>query len=138
MQTSAARFVLVAVAIASSAALAVSARVFNLPDHGALSLMVPDGWTAEMQQPPDRLPPTIALTPQAGEKFVVLVTTVWAIAPETTVPDGATLRAKVAAAAKDAETQSVEGTLALRARASTLWRPIERPSRTSTSTSHKE
>jgi hypothetical protein len=75
---------------------------------------VPDAWKDEIGQPPDRLPPTISLTPRSGERFQILITVVWAVAPGAKTPNGAVLRADVAAAAKNAEPQSVEGTLPLR------------------------
>jgi hypothetical protein len=107
-------FLVLCLAIAASPiALASSPRVFELPDHGALTLLVPDGWVAELKQPPNRLPPTITLKPRAGTQFVVLVTTVWPVGPSAKVPDEATIRSEVAGAAKGAASQSVEGVLPL-------------------------
>lgn len=99
---------------AQGEASAVSPRTFDLPDHGTLSLSVPDGWEERLSQPPDRLPPTISLTPRSGQNFQILITVVWAVGPGGETPDGATLRADVAAAARDTAPHSVEGTLPLR------------------------
>jgi hypothetical protein len=87
---------------------------FALPDHGALHLMVPEAWNAELRQPPDRLPPTIAIRPRRGASFEILITAAWTMRPETSLPDLPMLRAQVAAAARDAQSQSVEKSLLLR------------------------
>ena len=102
-----------AIVAASAVALAASSRTFELPDHGALSLEVPGDWKDRLQQPPNRLPPTIALTPRDGAKFVVLITVVWPVAPVTIMSDQPTIRSEVAAAAKSAESHSVEHILQL-------------------------
>ena len=102
----------VAFAIAvSTVALAASSRQFALPDHGALTLAIPDGWDSDLRQPPNRLPPTILLKPSEGREGEVLITAIWPVAPAATIPDEATLRSKVAVAAKRLEPRSVEGTL---------------------------
>jgi hypothetical protein len=98
---------------ASAAALASSSRVFELPDHGALTLAVPDGWKDKMNRPANQLPPTILLKPGAAGSGEVLITAVWPIPPATKIADEAMLRSQVAAAAKKIAPQSVEGTLPL-------------------------
>jgi hypothetical protein len=103
-----AAFVLVT---ASTVASAGSPHSYDLPDHGALTLLVPDGWVSELKQPPNRLPPTIGLKPRSGTPFEVLVTAAWPMGPTSKIPDEATLRSEVAAAAKAAASQSVEGVL---------------------------
>jgi hypothetical protein len=104
------RLLLAAVGVTSglAVALAASPRTVALPDHGALTLTVPDGWKDEIRQPPNRLPPTIALTPRSGAPFEVLITVVWPVGPRAGLTDEATLQSEVAAAAKSAEPQSVE------------------------------
>jgi hypothetical protein len=94
-------------------ALAGSSRVFELPDHGALTLAVPDGWMDKVNHPANRLPPTILLRPGAAGSGEVLITAVWPIPPVTRISDDATIRSEVAAAAKTAASQSVEATLPL-------------------------
>ena len=97
--------------MASTFASGVTPHSYGLPDHGALTLLVPDAWTGEVKQPPNRLPPTIGLKPRSGMPFVVLVTAGWPTGPAGRVPDEATIRSEVAAAAKSAASQSVEGVL---------------------------
>jgi hypothetical protein len=96
---------------ATAVALAGSSRVFELPDHGALTLTVPDSWVDKMNRPANRLPPTILLRPGAAGSGEVLITAVWPIPPVTNVSDEATIRSEVDTAAKKAASQSVEGTL---------------------------
>jgi hypothetical protein len=92
---------------------AAASQNFVLPGHGALLLNVPAGWKASLKQPPGGLPPTIGLGPQSGTPFVVLITPVWDASPAAGVTDDAKIHSTVAAAAKNAEPQSVEGTLSL-------------------------
>jgi hypothetical protein len=79
-------------------------QVFELPDHGGLSLAVPDGWASDSQTP-GRWPQTITFTPQTGVQFKILVT----VAQQH---DGS-LRPDVERAAQGAAPQSVEGVLPL-------------------------
>jgi hypothetical protein len=86
---------------------------FALPGHGSLLLNVPAGWTAKMNRPSDGSPATISVGPARGTAFVVLITAVFGSTPNSGAPDDAKTRAFVAAAAKSAEGQAVEGVLAL-------------------------
>ena len=97
----------------TTVALAGSSRVFELPDHGALTLTVPDGWMDKVNHPANRLPPTILFRPGLAGSGEVLITAVWPIPPVTRISDEATIRSEVATAAKKAASQSVEGALAL-------------------------
>ena len=38
--------------------MAASPQVFELPDHGTLTLLMPDGWAGEMAPPRSQSPPT--------------------------------------------------------------------------------
>ena len=91
----------------------VSPHLFELPDHGALALLVPDDWTGQLKQPPNRLPPTITLKPRSGTPFEVQITAVWSNSPASKLPDETAIRSEVAGAAKGAAPQSVEGDLPL-------------------------
>ena len=104
-------FVVGLCASVTAVALAGSSRVFELPDHGALTLTVPDSWVDEMNRPANRLPPTILLRPGAAGSGEVLITAVWPIPPVTNISDEATIRSEVAEAAKKAASQSVERAL---------------------------
>lgn len=97
------------------AATGVSPHSYDLPNHSALALLVPDGWTSDVQQPPNRLPPTIGFKPRSGTPFVVLVTAGPSMGPGGKVPEGAAIRLQVVAAAKEAASQSVEGVLPVQA-----------------------
>ena len=92
---------------------AAAPQSFVMPGHGTLLLNVPQGWKAELKQPEGGLPPTIGFREQSGASFVVRITVVWAMAPNSGVPEDATIRSMVTSAAKSAEAQSVEGSLAL-------------------------
>jgi hypothetical protein len=109
------RFVIVAFLVTCSVAVAsgASSHVFELPDHGTLALLVPNGWTDQLNQPPNRLPPTIKLKPRAGKQFEVLLTTVWPNSLANELPDETAIRSEVAGAAKSAAPQSIEGVLPL-------------------------
>ncbi|MGD0503589.1 MAG: hypothetical protein ABSD02_12670 [Steroidobacteraceae bacterium] len=98
---------------ASAAASGVSPHSYGLPDHGALTLLIPDGWTSEFKHPPNRLPPTIGLMPRSGMPFAVLITAGWPTGPLSEAPDEATIRSEIAAAARGVASQSVEGVLPL-------------------------
>jgi hypothetical protein len=104
----------VVVALGSAQALAASPHSFALPDHGTLTMAVPDEWRDALNQPPNRLPPTIRLTPRNGAPFEVLITAVWPMGPKAGLTDEITLRTEVAAAAKGAEAQAVEHSLPLK------------------------
>jgi hypothetical protein len=106
-------FVVGLCASVTAVALAGSSRVFELPDHGALTLTVPDSWVDKMNRPANRLPPTILLRPGAAGSGEVLITAVWPIPPVTNISDEATIRSEVAEAAKKAASQSVERALPL-------------------------
>jgi hypothetical protein len=94
-------------------ALAASPQVFELPDHGALTLLIPEGWLGEMKQPASQSPPTITMAPRSGAKFVITLTAAWPMASAHKLLDENTIRSEVAAAAKSAEPQSVEGVIPL-------------------------
>ena len=88
-------------------------RRYDLPDHGALALKVPDGWVDNVSQPPDRLPPTISLKQGRGPAFDVLITPVWSFDPNK--PVSSSLIQQVARSAADkALTQSVERKIELK------------------------
>jgi hypothetical protein len=109
------RLLLAAGLLTLSTAAAASSVKFELVNHGTLTLAVPDGWKSELKQPPNQLPPTIILKPSEGHPGEVFITAVWPVSPERALPDDATLRSQVARAAKQLESQSVEGTLPLTA-----------------------
>lgn len=92
---------------------ASSTQHFALAGHGELVLSIPDNWESEMQPPKNGLPPTIRLHARSGNSFQVLITAIWAVPPNNAVPDNSKIRSMVAAAAKSAESQSVEKSLQL-------------------------
>jgi len=92
---------------------AAAPQSFVLPSHGTLLLNVPEGWTSSLKQPEGGLPPTISFGPQSGASFVVLVTVVGGGPAGGGAQDDAKIKSMVASAAKSAEAQSVEGSLAL-------------------------
>jgi hypothetical protein len=82
-------------------------RRFSLPDHGQIALPAPATWKDSLQQPPNRLPPTITFSPASGNPFQVMVTPLWAPQGQTpmTPPQ---LRALTEKAAADAKAQAAE------------------------------
>ena len=90
---------------------AAAPQSFVLPGHGTLLLNVPEGWASSLEQPKGGLPPTIGLREQSGASFVVRMTAIWSMAPNSAVPADATISSMVKSAAKDAESQSVERSL---------------------------
>jgi hypothetical protein len=101
------------VVVCWSASAAAAPQSFLMPGHGTLLLSVPEGWKSDLKQPPGGLPPTIGFGGQSGGSFVVLVTTVWGSSPGGPAPDDANIKTTVSSAAKSAESQSVERSLAL-------------------------
>ena len=62
---------------ADESAIGVSQHSFAIPQHGVLTLRVPDTWKQDVNQPPGDLPPTITFSPAEGDEFVVLITPLW-------------------------------------------------------------
>lgn len=89
-------------------------RSFPLPQMGKLELTVPAEWKDHLRQPPQGLPPTIALTPATGDSFQVLLTPLWAIRPGVVVPGKEEIRKLVLGAAEQAKSQAVEREIPLR------------------------
>jgi len=56
---------------------ALQLRSFDVPQHGKLVLKLPGAWKYEVRQSPGNLPPSIFLSPQAGDDFKVLITPLW-------------------------------------------------------------
>jgi hypothetical protein len=92
---------------------AAAPQSFAMSGHGTLLLNVPESWNSSLKQPEGGLPPTIGFGAHSGASFVVMITAVWGTAPNAGIPEDATIRSMVAAAAKSAEAQSVESSLAL-------------------------
>ena len=99
---------------AHAAASASSPHVFELPGHGALALLMPEGWAAKVRQPPNRLPPTIIMRPLADAAGELIVTVVWPVGSAVRIPDEVQLHSEVGEAAKHAALQSVERILPIR------------------------
>ena len=81
---------------------------FDIPGHGQLQLAVPGGWQVEVDQQAAQLPVTLDFSPRAGAPFHVMLTALWPAPPDTALPDLASVREKVAQAAKAAQSQAVE------------------------------
>ncbi len=113
----ASRFVLgllVCVSAGSAIAEEATVRRYALPDHGSIQLRVPVSWKDEMRQPPDRLPPTIVLTPKSGAPFEVSLTAVWPPSKDASPPTADAVRQTVQRAADQAKSQAVEKTIAVK------------------------
>lgn len=101
------------IATAAAAEQAVM-RSFPLPDHGTLQLNTPAAWKDEVQQPPNRLPPTVSFRPQAGAPFEVSLTPLWPARKDIPLPDTAWMRQQVRQAAERIRTGAAEATLEVR------------------------
>jgi hypothetical protein len=86
---------------------------FNLPDHGKLLLAVPRAWNADVHPRQGRSAPTLELQQKNAAPFRLLLTPMWTADSDTPLPNDAAVRDKVAAAAKEAQAQSAEPTLAV-------------------------
>lgn len=105
------RSLLCGLVVGSGIAWAASPNMVELPGHGTLALLLPDGWAAKVRQPPNGLPPTIMMRPLIDAAGELIVTAVWPIGSVTKLPDEATLRSEVEELAHKATSQSVERVL---------------------------
>ncbi len=106
--------VLLGLFLSATFAQGLRAQTFTLPEHGALTLRIPEQWHSELRQTPGNLPPTLAMRQSSGMPFSVLVTVVWALRAGTQVPNTADIRREVVSASVDAAQHSVERALPLR------------------------
>jgi hypothetical protein len=111
MQATRIRVVLLSALFAGAVAFGATDRSVPLAEHGTLTLTAPDAWKMDVAPPPDRSPPTIRFTQGSGPAFEVLITPVWPPLGVTNAPD---LRRLVTNAAKEAEAQSVERSIAVK------------------------
>jgi|SRR6185436_13967976 len=88
-------------------------RQYRLPERGFIAMDVPDGWRDRLRQPPQSLPPTIALRAGAGQPFEVLVTPMWPADPGVPPSSRYSIRRQVERAADGIRSQTVERTLRL-------------------------
>ncbi len=86
---------------------------FAIPAHGMLALNLPQTWRAELSQPPRGLPPTISMSPTAGQKFELLITAIWDAKSPTAIPQPEEIRSLVERSGRAALAQAVEKTLAV-------------------------
>ncbi len=89
-------------------------RSYTLPDHGSLKLAVPKSWKEELEQPSNRLPPTIIFTPKSGSTFEILLTPMWPPRPDIPMPNAEEIKQKVERAASSAKDQAVEKVIPLK------------------------
>jgi hypothetical protein len=86
----------------------LNVRSYPLPDHGAIEFQVPGQWEDQLRQPPQRMPPTIEFRQKTGPSFKILITTMWAMNPSVTLPEGDELRKGVQKARDLVVSQAVE------------------------------
>jgi hypothetical protein len=86
-------------------------RRYPLGDYGFFRVDIPLSWKDELQQPAKRLPPTISLSPKAGNSFQILITPIWGAKKE--VLEDAAIKELVRKSAETARPQAVEKTLRL-------------------------
>ena len=83
-------------------------RSYPLPGHGAIEFQVPLQWEDQLRQPPHGLPPTIEFRQKTGSSFKILVTTMWAMNPSVTLPEGDELQKGVQKARDRVISRAVE------------------------------
>ncbi len=92
----------------------INIRRYQLPDHGSIQLKVPTLWKDEIQQPPNRLPPTITFKQKAGASFDVLITPIWPAKKDMPLTEEEGIRQLVLQGAELAQPQSVEEKIELK------------------------
>jgi hypothetical protein len=98
----------VLVVAAAVAQANTTARRFTLPDHGQFVIPVPADWKGQVNQPANRMPPTVTFTPASGKPFHVLMTTIWPAAKDGQPQSRDQLRATVQRGVDGAKTQAVK------------------------------
>jgi hypothetical protein len=95
---------------AAAAALAEErgVRHFQLPGHGSLQLDVPGSWKDDVEQPPNRLSPTIRFEPKSGVPFEVVITPSWPPKKDTPPPGAEEMKRQVRLAAERVRPEAVE------------------------------
>jgi hypothetical protein len=99
---------LLVTATAVAQANTTAPRRFALPEHGQFVIPVPADWKGQMNQPANRMPPTITFTPASGKPFHVLMTAIWPAAKDGQPQSRDQLRATVQRGVDGARTQAVE------------------------------
>ena len=86
-------------------------RRYSLGDYGLFRIDIPSSWKDELSQPPKRTPPTISLTPKAGDPFQILITPIWGAKKEGLKDEA--IKELVQKSAERVKPQAVEKTLQL-------------------------
>src|SRR5690349_13322078 len=92
---------------ATGASAQMAERRYTLPDHGRLVLLAPAAWKESIQQPTNRLPPTITFVAAAGKLFQVMLTPLWPPAGQAPMTPEQ-LRALTEKTASDLKSQASE------------------------------
>lgn len=98
-----------------SAEISVTPRRYPIPGHGDLELAVPLSWLDQIDQPPERLPPTITFRPKSGNEFKVLITALWSASSEVGFNTAERIKPVVERAGNGLLSRSVETKLKIRA-----------------------
>ena len=85
----------------------ISQLRYTLPDHGQLVLPAPTAWKESIQQPINRLPPTITFVSAPGKLFQVMLTPLWPPAGQAPMTLEQ-LRALAEKTASDVKSQATE------------------------------
>ena len=96
---------------ASAQTINTSGRRYALPDNGFFVAQVPSDWKDQLQQPPNRQPPTIVFSPGSGKSFQVLMTVIWPMPKDRSPLSRDELRSLVERSAQQAKSQAVESEL---------------------------
>src|SRR5512139_1776518 len=107
-------FVSVALSPVLSLAEELRSQVFPLPNRGKIHMTVPANWRSKVVQPPGKLPPTIAFSPETGSGFEVMMTAVWPLGAGAKPPTREQVRKHAEQAAVAAKPLSVEQQVTLK------------------------
>ena len=102
---------LVLLCLLSTAAVAageLGIRSYPFPDRGRIQLNVPESWKDEIQQPANKMPPTITFRQKAGAPFEVVVAPIWPSEKDLPLTEEEGIRALVLQTAEVAQPEAVE------------------------------
>lgn len=105
--------IVLAAQMAVTSAAEFRSESFEIPQHGKVSLVLPDDWVSAISQPSAQRPPTISLQPKAGPPFDMMITVIWRKGDDSTVYESA-LREQTQSAATEAQQQAVETQLSIK------------------------
>jgi len=84
---------------------------YVLPSYGEIEFTIPTDWKDDIQQPPNKLPPTIRFTAPNKQHMSMLVTLLWPDRPDIKMPGDDWMKSRLEEAKKGIQSQTVEDEL---------------------------